>query len=62
MTASAYESCSCFECSGSRSMRCEADFVSVALGLMRFICFTGRRSVVLKGGGVVLAVDVALLW
>jgi hypothetical protein len=40
-------------------MRCEVDFVSVALGLMRFICLTGRRSVVVsKGGGVVIF----LLW
>lgn len=28
------------------SIRCDVDLTSEALGLKRFICFTGRRSVV----------------
>lgn len=30
--------------SRSMSMRCEVDLTREALGLRRFICFTGRRS------------------
>jgi hypothetical protein len=36
--------------SGSISMRCEVDLTRVDLGLVRFICFTGRRSVALNKG------------
>lgn len=38
--------------SGSVSMRCEVDLMRVDLGLVRLICFTGRRSEVLNSGDV----------
>lgn len=37
--------------SGSMSIKCEFDFASVALGLVRFICFIGRLSEVTLLGG-----------